>query len=501
MTLNNKVKNIDHISSQIVGNFALCYGHFNLTHPGHLRYLQQAKGLEKTLVVAVKSDESLDAESFGQHFSETERAESLAHLEIVSHVVILDKHGLGKLIKILKPSVLVLGREFENQNNKEIELAISEAKKFGRVVFHAGETSYASTHLLHHNVSDIESRNISRFRNICKINKITYKKLQNKIKIFSDSKLLVIGDTIVDNYVACDAVGMSAEAPVLVVKQLDSREFIGGAAIVASHVKALGSECHFISVVGDDKVSSNLEKILSVRGIHSNLIVDSSRPTTYKTRFMVENQKLFRVSKIKDHAISETIESMVIKKLQDLAPKIDGILVSDFVYGVITPGILTEIYNLASKYNLKLFGDLQCSSQVGKVTKFKNFDLITPTEKEARIALDDNENGLEWLANELIDKTKAKNLLMKLGSDGFIAYGGINSGVKQNFPSLISNPVDVAGAGDSLFAAMAVALTSNATLIEASAIGSCMASLAIQELGNIPITHEKLDGCIQKILS
>ena len=137
MTLNNKVKNIDHISSQIVGNFALCYGHFNLTHPGHLRYLQQAKGLEKTLVVAVKSDESLDAESFGQHFSETERAESLAHLEIVSHVVILDKHGLGKLIKILKPSVLVLGREFENQNNKEIELAISEAKKFGRVVFQA----------------------------------------------------------------------------------------------------------------------------------------------------------------------------------------------------------------------------------------------------------------------------------------------------------------------------------------------------------------------------
>ena len=501
MIFNNKIKNIEQVSAQIFENFALCYGHFNLTHPGHLRYLQQAKGLAKNLVVAIKSDKSLDEESFGQHFSETERAESVAYLEIVNHVVILDNYGLGKLINILKPNVLVLGREFKNQSNKGIALAISDAKKNGRVLFHAGETSYASTQLLHHNVSEIQRNNIIRFKDICKKNKITSNTLQNKIKKFSDLTLLVIGDTIVDNYVACDAVGMSAEAPVLVVKELDKREFIGGAAIVASHVKALGAECHYISVVGDDDLSNSVEKILNDRGIHTNLIVDSSRPTTYKTRFMVENQKLFRVSKIKEHLISETIEEIFIKKLQDLAPKIDGILVSDFVYGVITPSIISEVYKVANKYDLKLFGDTQCSSQVGKVTKFKNFDLITPTEKEARIALGDNESGLEWIANSLIEKTMSKNLLLKLGSDGFIAYGKNQSGVKQNFPALTSNPIDVTGAGDSLFAAMAVSLASDTNLIEASVIGSCVASLSIQELGNIPITKEKLVSYIKKVFS
>jgi rfaE bifunctional protein kinase chain/domain len=312
--------------------------------------------------------------------------------------------------------------------------------------------------------------------------------------------LLVIGDTIVDNYVACDAVGMSAEAPVLVVKELENREFIGGAAIVASHVRALGAKCHYISVVGDDLLSNSVKEVLNDRDIDMSLIIDPSRPTTYKTRYMVENQKLFRVSRIKDHKISEKIENEVINKLNDLAPDIDGIMVSDFVYGIITPNILTEILHLAKKFNLKLFGDLQCSSQVGKVTKFNKFDLITPTEKEARVALSDNESGIEWIANTLLENTGSKNMLMKLGSDGFIAYSDHNLGNRQNFPALTANPVDVTGAGDSLFAVMSVSLVSNASLMEASAIGACMSSLAVQEVGNIPITKDKLDKYIVDIL-
>jgi len=415
-------------------------------------------------------------------------------------VIILNNSTLDKLIDVIKPEVLVLGKEYEQVQSKRIALAINAVNSQGRVVFHAGETHYSTANLLHENVSDLESSSRDQLNKICKKYKITLNSLKGRLNNFSDSKLLVIGDTIVDNYVACDAVGMSAEAPVLVVKEIENREFIGGAAIVASHVRALGAKCHYISVVGDDLLYRSVAEILSDRDIDTSLIVDSSRPTTYKTRYMVENQKLFRVSKIKDHRISEKIERKVIDRLNDLAPEIDGIMVSDFVYGVITPNILTEILLLAKKFNLKLFGDLQCSSQVGKVTKFNGFDLITPTEKEARVALDDNENGIEWVANTLLENTDSKNMLMKLGSDGFIAYSGQNLGERQNFPALTANPVDVTGAGDSLFAAMSVSLVSNASLMEASAIGTCMASLAVQEVGNIPITKDRLDSCIIDIL-
>ena len=501
MLTQNKIISIDTAISTVDSDIVLCYGHFNLIHPGHLRYLQYAKTLAEKLFVALVSDADLHKDSFGQHFSENERAESVANLQIIDGVIILNQITLKDLIDKVKPSALVLGKEFEKIRSNEINEAIEVVKKTGRVVYHAGEAHYFNANLLYSNVVDIEGSSKVQFQEICKKYKITANKLQEKIHQFSKSKLLVIGDTIVDNYVACDALGMSAEAPVLVVKELESREFIGGAAIVASHVKALGAECYYISVVGDDPQSEMVSESLKEQNIKIDLFTDKDRPTTYKTRYMVEGQKLFRVSRIKDYKIPTKIEQEIIDSLIKLAPSIDGIMISDFVYGVITQKILDEISNLSTQYGIKLYGDLQCSSQVGKVNKFKGFDLITPTEKEARVALDDNESGIEWIANTLLKDTNSKNILTKLGSDGFIAYKGGTSIESQNFPALTINPVDATGAGDSLFAAMSISLSSGSSLMEASAIGACMASLAVKQVGNNPISKEKLSIFIEEILS
>jgi len=500
MSYSNKIVSTNDAIALNAANVALCYGHFNLIHPGHLRYLKYAKNLATKLVVVVVSDQELDKDSFGQHFSEEDRAESLANLQIVDYVIILNDNSLNKLISIVKPKFLVLGKEFEQRQTEQIDLAIKAVNKIGKVVFHAGETHYSTANLLHGDIFDIESSSKEDLNTICKKHKINLKNLKNRLRSFSNSRLVVIGDTIVDNYVACDALGMSAEAPVLVVKELENREFIGGAAIVASHVAALGAKCHYISVVGEDDQSNMVAQSLIEQDIDADLIIDASRPTTYKTRYMVENQKLFRVSRIKDHKILEKIEQDIIDKLTKLAPNIDGILVSDFVYGVITQNILDAIINLSSQFDIKLYGDLQCSSQVGKVSKFSGFDLITPTEKESRVALGDNESGIEWIANTLLKDTNSKNMLMKLGSDGFIAYSNSKFMERQNFPALSGNPVDVTGAGDSLFAAMSVSLSSGASLMEASVIGTCMASLSVKKVGNIPITNDRLDQYLSEIL-
>ena len=500
MNSHNKIISTNDAIALNAANVALCYGHFNLIHPGHLRYLKYAKNLATKLVVVVVSDQELDKDSFGQHFSEEDRAESLANLQIVDYVTILNDNTLNKLISIVKPKFLVLGKEFEQRQTEQIDLAIKAVNKIGKVVFHAGETHYSTANLLHGDIFDIESSSKEDLNTICKKHKINLKNLKNRLRSFSNSRLVVIGDTIVDNYVACDALGMSAEAPVLVVKELENREFIGGAAIVASHVAALGAKCHYISVVGEDDQSNMVAQSLIEQDVDADLIIDASRPTTYKTRYMVENQKLFRVSRIKDHKILEKIEQDIIDKLTKLAPNIDGILVSDFVYGVITQNILDAIINLSSQFDIKLYGDLQCSSQVGKVSKFSGFDLITPTEKESRVALGDNESGIEWIANTLLKDTNSKNMLMKLGSDGFIAYSNSKFMERQNFPALSGNPVDVTGAGDSLFAAMSVSLSSGASLMEASVIGTCMASLSVKKVGNIPITNDRLDQYLSEIL-
>ncbi|EMY76221.1 putative bifunctional protein RfaE, domain I [Leptospira weilii serovar Ranarum str. ICFT] len=489
--------------TQSEDSLILCYGHFNVIHPGHIRFLQYAKSLGKKLKVAVLGDQSIPELQRNKYFHQMERAEGVASLHFVDLVYVLDKISLEDLSIRIKPSVLVLGKEFENTDRENIKEAISAIEKQnGKVVFHAGEVHYASADLLHGSQQDLESERKHLFLQTCKRQGIDLPKLLDRIGKFSDSKILVIGDTIVDQYVACDAIGMSAEAPVLVVRELETKEFVGGAGVVAAHVKALGADCTFLSVVGEDENANLIRKNLQEQGIDVQLIGDSSRPTTFKIRYMVENQKLFRVSRLKEHSLSKGIEDQFIEKLRKIAKDYDGILICDFVYGVITQRILTEIQSIARENDILLFGDLQCSSQVGNVAKFEDFDLLCPTEREARIALSNHEDGVEWIANTLLEKTRSKNLLVKLGADGFIAYsnetpGGFNK--KEHFPALVSNPVDVAGAGDSLLAAIATSMCSGATLMEASVIGTCMAALAVQTVGNIPISHQKLENYIRNL--
>ncbi len=164
------------------------------------------------------------------------------------------------------------------------------------------------------------------------------------------------------------------------------------------------------------------KKVIEEEKIGDGLIIDKMRPTTFKKRYVVDNQKLFRVTRLDQSQLNKNIEEKVILELENSAKNADGIVVSDFVYGVITPRIINKVHELANKYNLSLFGDLQCSSQIGSILKFKDFSLLCPNEREARIALHEKDLDLEALSLKIINETNSDKLIMKLGSDGFISY-------------------------------------------------------------------------------
>ena len=199
---------------------------------------------------------------------------------------------------------------------------------------------------------------------------------------------------------------------------------------------------------------------------------------------------------VSEFIINHAVEKNLLDRLETLVKSgnINGIIISDFVYGVVTPEILEGVRRLAEKYQIMLFGDLQCSSQVGAVTRFKNFDLICPNEREARIALQDKDSGLEAISNLIFSQTNCKNLIMKLGSEGFIVYGQKGSSIlnREHFPALTANPVDVMGAGDSLLAVMATGIASGQSLMSTAALASCMASLAVERMGNTPVSEMEL---------
>ena len=139
---------------------------------------------------------------------------------------------------------------------------------------------------------------------------------------------------------------------------------------------------------------------------------------------------------------------------------------------------------------------------MGEVTKFKDFSVLFPNEREARIALKDKDSGLEIICQKLIKETRTKGLLLKLGAEGLIAFdcNDKNKIIRQAFPSLYVNPIDVSGAGDSLMAIISTNLCSGSSIMNSAAIGCCMSSIAVQNMGNKSISSEQVKRKLIEVL-
>lgn len=477
----------------------MAYGHFTTIHPGHIRYLRHAESLGRRLAVVVVGD-GIDPNHPKYPFTQRERAEALRLLNIADAIILLEDDELDKAIRMLKPEALVLGTELKGCEELSVPLDLLR-RQGGMVQFHAGEVTYASTDLLLVNSErELYAQRRDQFTKACSRQGISKEELLMEMKEWSKTRLIVLGDTIVDQYAACEAIGMSAEAPVVVVRELAHRSFIGAAAVVAAHIRALGAHVDLVSVVGDDSTADIVEKELERQRIGNEIVRDASRPTTFKKRYIVENQKLFRVSRLEQHNLDAPIEENLIKRLERLSRNADGIVVSDFVYGVVTPRILRCVQELAERHGLMLFGDLQCSSQVGSIAKFEDFSLLCPNERELRLAMQDKDSGLESLSQKLLSQNRCQRLIVKLAAEGFIAYDRDLSGkvFSQPFPALSVNPLDVAGAGDSVLAVMATGLASGQKMMHAAALSCCMASLAVETMGNTPISADVLVNSIEE---
>jgi len=289
---------------------------------------------------------------------------------------------------------------------------------------------------------------------------------------------------------------MSREDPTLVVSPQESKQFLGGAGIVASHAKALGASVNFISVTGNDEAAKFAEKLLLSYDVQSTLFKDSSRPTTLKQRYRVADKTLLRVSYLRQHEISQDLADRVEELLLKLIPKSNALIFADFNYGCLPQHLVTKLISLAQKYKLIIGADCQSSSQIGDISRYVGATFITPTEHEARLALRDNSSGLAHIGHQLLQKTKATSVLITLGPSGVLVVNQEpenGSGLSTDLlPALNPVPVDPSGAGDSLLVTTALALASNANPFQAAYLGSIAAAIQISRIGNLPINATEL---------
>jgi rfaE bifunctional protein kinase chain/domain len=467
-------------------------GNFNILHPGHLRLIRFAKELGNKLIVGVYSDYIAGSLAI---VPENLRLDSIKSISWVDESFIIDKPLLEILIKI-KPDIVVKGKEYEEQHNPE--LVVIE-KYGGKLVFSSGENIFSSFDLIQKEVNSIFKQKFYNPFDFIKRNNIKIDSLKKKINNFKKLQILVIGDTIIDEYINCDPLGMSQEDPTIVVTPIESKKFIGGAAIVAAHAASLGANVNYISVCGSDDSYLYLKTKLNHFNVKQFILKDESRPTTLKQRYRARGKTLLRVSHLHQGAISIKFQNKILNKVKQIITKCNLLVLSDFNYGVLPDELVNRITKLAKYNNVLVVADSQSSSQTGDISRFVGMDLITPTEREARLSIRDNESGLVVLAEKIKSKSNAKNVLLKIGEEGVLIHSkNLNEHAwrTDRIPALNQNPIDVSGAGDSMLITSSMALASKASIWEASLIGSISAAIQVSRLGNVPLNLEELSDSL-----
>ena len=462
-------------------------GNFNVLHPGHIRLLKFAKACAEKLIVGVFSDQI--AQGAVDNPQEM-RMEALSSITMVDDNFLIDV-SLADFIQTHQPDVIVKGKEFENIYNPEEELLKSYG---GHLIFSSGEM-LATGELPAKNKPSISHPAKLFINKFIERHNISTTNILSLVDLFSEKKVCVLGDTIIDEYIDCFPLGMSQEEPTLVVAPQETRRFLGGAGIVASHASQLGSSVRFLSVAGRDEARNFAAAELETYGVDYSYIVDTTRPTTVKQRFRSQGKSLLRVSTLSQQAISSHLQKMVFSQFEQLASEFDAIIFSDFNYGALPQPLVDEVIRVSKLNKLFIAADSQSSSQFGNISRFRGANLITPTEREARLAIQNYDDGLVILADKLMKQAKAEHILLKLGSEGMLAqHSNKNTRMPhtERLEALNEQPIDVSGAGDSVLVTSSLALAAGANLFEASLLGSIAAFIQVGRVGNIPISSDEI---------
>ena len=464
----------------------LISGKFNVVHPGHIRLFRHAKEICDCLVVGVYPDDwSQDI-----LLSAAERLQGVRANVWVDDAFLIEE-SVEKVILDLQPNVVLKGKEHERRNN--IEKNVIES--YGGVLrFAGGDSRLSSSALLWAEVG-YQGRSVQHADDYLDRHQISRDDLASQVGAMDSVKTLVIGDLIVDRYIDCQPIGMSAEDPTIVVSPLVTKLFIGGAGIVAAHAAQFGTTASFVSICGNDEQGRFAIRELEKSGVNTEIFIDPDRPTTLKTRYRANNQTLLRVNELRDHQIDQDLGEKIVSRVLEILPDFDLVIFSDFSYGLLTDALIDKITQVGRERNLMMAGDSQSSSQVGDIAKFRNLSLLTPTEKEARLAVRDSKTGLVSVSQSLAKITNGQHIPITLGSEGVFLHApeADNKGWQDDrIPALNLVPIDVSGAGDAFLVSTAICLASGANIWSAIYIGSIASACQVSRLGNTPLSKDDL---------
>jgi cytidyltransferase-like protein len=497
----HKIKTADQIA-RLVGDrprqkkVIMCHGVFDVVHPGHLRHLIYAKSKADILIASLTADVHISKGKYRPHVPQELRAINLAAFEIVDYVLIDGEATPIKNLALIKPDIFAKGYEYQSsglplKTQEELDVIHSYG---GEIIFTPGDFVFSSSQLIE---AAPPTLRVEKLVTLMESTGIDFDMLRRALDSLGGRRVHVVGDTIVDTLTYASMIGGQTKTPTMSVLFEKRVDYIGGAGIVAEHLRAAGADVTFSTVLGEDSLKDFVLEGLSKAGVECKAIIDKTRPTTNKNAIVAGGYRLLKVDTLDNRSISDDIVLAMAKAIA--TTKAEALVFSDFRHGIYNRRTIPTLIDSIPEGIYKV-ADSQVASRWGNITDFRGFDLITPNEREARFALGDQDSGIRPLAASLYDAAKCKTLILKLGDKGVLTCRHGDHQALDSFfvlDSFVDRLVDGVGAGDALLAYSTLCMLATMSDTVATIIGIMAAACECEVDGNIPIgiddVHQKID--------
>lgn len=309
--------------------------------------------------------------------------------------------------------------------------------------------------------------------------------------ILKDAKpnILVIGDLMIDHYLWGSCERISPEAPVQVVDISKETTVLGGAGNVINNLKALGANVSVSSVIGDDENGKELTNMLKAIDVDTkNLLTQAGRNTSKKSRIIAVSQQILRYDKESKNDILSLSAEAILKVLSGDIKQYDIVVLSDYGKGVLTDELSQGIIKLANANGVKVLVDPKGSDY----SKYKGAYLLTPNKKEAILATKINIQDEQTLKEALLKLKNECDLdisLITLSEDGIATY----ENELKRFPTVAKEVFDVTGAGDTVIASIAFALSAGKSIEESAKFANLAAGVVVGKIGSATVTLDEIE--------
>lgn len=298
---------------------------------------------------------------------------------------------------------------------------------------------------------------------------------------------------MLDRFVYGHVDRISPESPVPVLSVSREDRMLGGAGNALSSLKGLKADSYIVSVIGDDKEGEVVRKEVEALGVDSQgLVIDQSRPTTVKTRYLAGHQQLLRSDYEKKVDLAAEIENQVFEHADKIMPNVGAVLISDYGKGLLTIALLQKIIKCANAHDIPVIVDPKGNDY----TIYAGAYAVTPNKKELseatnNMAVDSDKDVVE-ASLKLIDDAKIDCVVATRSADGMSIIEKAKMQDPLHLRTTAKEVFDVSGAGDVVIATITASVAAKADIVQAAALANIAGGIAVSKVGTAPIRQKEL---------